>query len=148
MALSPDPTADPTPKHDATRLAPALRRKVGRAGDAPNPPRVIWVHRIDHSSVIHSIWVVRERTVVRTHAGRSARPAVHAPPTFPPPFAPSSPAGFAPVAGGAPGSGSFTPLALASGILGAFLLTFLAYATPELQIVRPRPAEADPDPPG
>ena len=46
------------------------------------------------------------------------------------------------------GNSAFTPLALSAGAIGALLLMFLAYAAPGLQTVRPRPAQANPDPPG
>jgi len=133
---------DATPGH-ATRPARHLRKP------RPAKHRVFTLNRVAVSTVTRTVSVVRVRTVVRWHT-RTAKPAsrTHHPPFLPAPSAPAAPATFVPAVSEPHGNSAFTPLALSAGAIGALLLMFLAYAAPGLQTVRPRPAQANPDPPG
>lgn len=114
----------------------------------PAKPRVV-MPRVAVATATHTVSVVRVHTVVRWRT-RTTRPATRAdrPPFLPAPSAPAAPTTFVPAVSEPHANGAFTPFALSAGAIGALLLMFLAYAAPGLQTVRPRPAQANPDPPG
>lgn len=138
---APEPYADEAPRHGAPDLAHAPPASKPHAAAPAKPAPVQHVT----TTVVRSISVVHVRTVIHE---RNVRPAGHAPLRFPPPSTPSAPAVFTAATGETHGTGGFTPVALAAGGIGTFLLMFLAYAAPGLQTVRPRPAQANPHPPG
>jgi hypothetical protein len=141
----PDLLAGEAPRHGAPDFATAQRA----AAPATVDPRPAPLRRVAVRTVVHTISVVHVRTVVRsqTHAARVARPTRPSLP-FPPAPSPSLPGTVAPVLSESHATGGFTPVALALGGIGTFLLMFLAYAAPGLQTVRSRPAQARPHPPG
>ena len=147
VALPPasDSFTEDTPRHGAPDFGAAPASAVHGAVEAA---QVIRVHKIALTTVVRAISVVHVHTVVRSHE-RAVSPARKAPFRFPPaPSAPTLPIALAAASGEGHGAGSFAPTALAAGVVGIFLLTFLAYAAPGLQTARPRPAQAHPHPPG
>ena len=132
---APDFGGRASPKHHLGLRAPADSVRVRAAFTA---------------AAVHTLTVVRVRTV---HEGRSGHPAKRLAVTAPRPFPPGpakapTPLGIAPVSSETHSTSGFISFALGAGALGAFLLVFLGYAAPGLQTVRSLPGRAYPDPPG
>jgi hypothetical protein len=148
VSVTPPPgvAADTAPRHAAPFLTAPFKPEIA-LHKKKQDSQGVELHRVRWSTAVRSISVVHVRTVVRYHE-RAAQPGGRAPLPFPPPASPPAPGAFAPATSSTQGPGGFTPTALATGGIGLALLMFLAYAAPGLQTVRPRPAQANPDPPG